>query len=73
MNIDELDEVRASASDHVIAQKKRVAKAYDKHVKARQFAVGNLVWKTILPINMKNEGFGKWSPTWEGPYQVTIH
>jgi len=32
--------------------------------------VGELVWKTILPIGSKSNQFGKWSPNWEGPYKV---
>jgi hypothetical protein len=29
-----------------------------------------LVWKTILPIGSRSNKFGKWSPSWEGPYKV---
>ena len=32
--------------------------------------MGDLVWKTILPIGAKSNKFGKWSPSWEGPYKV---
>jgi hypothetical protein len=32
--------------------------------------MGELVWKTILPIGSKSNQFGKWSPNWEGPYKV---
>jgi hypothetical protein len=39
-------------------------------VKAKSFQVGDLVWKTILPIGSKSNKFGKWSPSWEGPYKV---
>jgi hypothetical protein len=28
------------------------------------------VWKTILPLRNKGQKFGKWSPSWEGPYKV---
>lgn len=42
-NLDELDEDRASTSEHVIAQKKQVAKAYNKHVRLKQFDVGDLI------------------------------
>jgi hypothetical protein len=50
--------------------KRRVARAYNKKVKAKSFQVGDLVWKTILPIGSKSNKFGKWSPSWEGPYKV---
>jgi hypothetical protein len=42
--------------------KKRVARWYDKKVKAKEFADGDLVWKLILPIGTKSSKFGKWSP-----------
>ena len=50
--------------------KKRVAKWYDKKVKTKEFVEGDLVWKLILPIGTKSSKFGKWSPNWEGPYQI---
>jgi len=50
--------------------KKRVARWYDKKVKAKEFADGDLVWKLILPIGTKSSKFGKWSPNWEGPYRI---
>jgi hypothetical protein len=36
-----------------------VAKAYNKKVKAKSFQVGDLVWKTILPLRNKDRKFGK--------------
>jgi hypothetical protein len=50
--------------------KRRVARAYNKKVKAMPFQVGDLVWKTILPIGSNSSKFGKWSPSWEGPYKI---
>ena len=50
--------------------KKRVARWYDKKVKAKEFTDGELVWKLVLPIGTKSSKFGKWSPNWEGPYQI---
>jgi hypothetical protein len=47
-----------------------VARAYNKKVKAKSFQVGDLVWKTILPLRNKDRKFGKWSQSWEGPYKV---
>ena len=48
----------------------RVAKAYNKRVREKSFQIGDLVWKTILPLGTKNNKFGKWSPSWEGPYSI---
>ena len=39
--------------------KKRVARWFDKRVKAKEFADGELVWKLILPIRTKSLKFGK--------------
>ena len=29
------------------------------------------MWKLVLPIRTKDPKFGKWSPTWEGPYKIS--
>lgn len=50
--------------------KKRVARWYDKRVKAKEFTDGDLVWKVILLIGTKSLKFRKWSLNWEGPYQI---
>jgi hypothetical protein len=51
--------------------KRRVAKWYDKKVKANLFVDGDFVWKLILPIRTKCSKFGKWSPNWKGPYRIS--
>jgi len=51
--------------------KRRVARCYDKRVKAKEFADGDLVWKLILPIGTKSLKFSKWSPNWKGPYRIS--
>jgi len=51
-------------------QKERVAKAYNKKVKSKLFAQRDLVWKVILPMHKKNQALGKWSPSWEGPWEI---
>nr|XP_028945273.1 uncharacterized protein LOC114819794 [Malus domestica] len=50
--------------------KRAVARAYNKKVKMKSFKEGDLVWKTILPLGAQLRGFGKWSPTWEGPFII---
>jgi hypothetical protein len=55
-----------------IEKKIMVDKTYSKKVKAKSFQVGDLVWKTVLPLKSKDKKFDKWSPSWEGPYRV-IH
>jgi len=68
--IDEVTDERFRALREIEKDKIRVAKAYNKRVKEKSFQVGDLVWKTILPIGSKDNRFGKWSPSWEGPYKV---
>jgi hypothetical protein len=55
---------------NVEANKARVARWYEKKVKIKEFSQGELVWKLILPIGTRDQKFGKWSPTWEGPYRI---
>jgi hypothetical protein len=50
--------------------KAKVARAYNKKVKPKEFQVGDLVWEAVLPIGTKDPWFGKWSPNWHGPYRV---
>jgi hypothetical protein len=45
-------------------------KAYNKHVMEKSFQVGDLVWKIILPLGNQSGKFGKWSPSWEGPFRI---
>ena len=69
-NIDEVTDKRMRALKEIEKYKLRVARAYNNKVKGKSFQVGDLVWKTILPLGMKSNKFGKWSPSWEGPYRV---
>ncbi|XP_058185781.1 uncharacterized protein LOC131303007 [Rhododendron vialii] len=70
MKLEDLDEVRLAALDHMLVQKRRVARSYDKRVRKKSFTKGDLVWKAVFPLGEKNPRYGKWSPTWEGPYQI---
>jgi hypothetical protein len=71
--LDKLDEVsdeRIKILGEIGRDKLRVARAYNKKVKEKSFQVGDLIWKTILPIGSRRNKFGKWSPNWEGPYRI---
>jgi hypothetical protein len=68
--IDEIPESRFRALHEIEKEKIRAAKAYNKKVTEKTFQVGELVWKTILPLGTRSSKFGKWSPSWEGPYRV---
>jgi hypothetical protein len=69
-NIDEVTDKCMEALEEIEKDKRRVARAYNKKVRIKYFQVGDLVWKTILAIGSKSNKFGKWSPSWEGPYKV---
>jgi hypothetical protein len=69
-NIDEVTNNRVIALGAIEKDKIMVARAYNKKVKAKSFQAGDMVWKTILPLRNKDQKFGKWSPSWEGPYKV---
>jgi hypothetical protein len=68
--LDEASDKRIKALCEIERDKLRVARAYNKKVKDKSFQVGDLVWKTILPIGSKSSKFGKWSLNWEGPYII---
>jgi hypothetical protein len=70
-NIDEVADKRLAALGSIEKDKLRVARAYNKKVKLKNFQIGDLVWKVILPIGSKDRKFGKWSPSWEGPFKIT--
>jgi hypothetical protein len=67
-NIDDVTGKRMEALEEIEKDKRRVARAYNKKVKAK--SLDDLVWKTILPIGSKSNKLSKWSPNWEGPYKV---
>ena len=69
-NIDELVDKPLAALREIERDKLRVARAYNKKVKLKSFQVGDLVWKVILPVGLKDKKFGKWSPSWEGPFRI---
>ena len=51
-------------------QKRKVERAYNKKVKHKLFKEGDLVWKLVLPIGLKDRSLGKWSLNWEGLFFV---
>ncbi|CAN6711337.1 unnamed protein product [Malus baccata var. baccata] len=61
--IEDLDAARIEALNQIQEGKIVVARAYNKKVKVKSFKEGDLVWKTVLPLEAQLRGFGKWSPT----------
>jgi hypothetical protein len=68
--LDKMSDERIKALGEIERDKLRVVKAYNKRVKEKLFKVGDLVWKTILPIGSRSNKFRKCSPNWEGPYGI---
>jgi len=62
-NIDEVADKRLVALRDIEKHKLRVARAYNKKVRLKDFQIGDLVWKVILPIGSQSRKFGKWSPS----------
>jgi hypothetical protein len=60
-----------SVLNSIILQKQKVIKSYNRKIKPKTLAIGDLVWKMILPLGTKDPHLGKWSPNWEGPYLVS--
>ena len=70
----ELEDVvqhRMRALERIQENKARVSRFYNKKVVPKSFLEGDLVWKLIIPIGTRDSHFGKWSPTWEGPFKVS--
>ena len=63
-----IDEKRLTAMCHGQLYQRRIARAFNKKVRPREFREGDLVIKKILPSQEDNRG--KWAPTYEGPYRV---
>ncbi|XP_059635233.1 uncharacterized protein LOC132277392 [Cornus florida] len=68
--LEDLNGVQKLALDHLMVHKAKVMKAYNKRVKFKSFAEGDMVWQTILPLGKLDRTYGKLSPTWKGPYIV---
>jgi hypothetical protein len=69
-NIDEITNKRIRALKEIEKDKARVARAYNKKVRPNSFHVDELVRTTILPLGTNGIKFGKWSPSWEGPFKI---
>ncbi|XP_059650337.1 uncharacterized protein LOC132296116 [Cornus florida] len=70
VELEDLDDVHLNALDHIIAQKKKVMRVYNKKVKAKTFVERDLVWQVKFSPGVKTLEYGKWTPNWDGPYLV---
>jgi hypothetical protein len=69
-NIEDLTELRLWSLEKIKENKAKVACAYNKKVKPKEYQGGDLVWEAVLPLVTKDAAYGKWSTNWHGPYRV---
>jgi hypothetical protein len=69
-HVKDITELRLWSLEKIKENKAKVARAYSKKVKPKEFQVGDLVWEAVLPLGTKDAAYGKWSPNWHGPYRV---
>jgi hypothetical protein len=69
-NNKDLTELRLWSLERIKENKAKVARAYNKKVKLKEFQVGDLVWEGVLPLGTKDAAYGKWSPNCHGPYRI---
>ena len=55
MELEALNGNRLQAFDHIMIQKNKVARAYNKRGRRKSFEEGELIWKVMLPIGSKYE------------------
>jgi hypothetical protein len=68
--IEDATELRLWSLEKIKENKAKVARAYNKKVKPKEFQVDDLVWEAVLPLGTRDKMYGKWSPNWHGPYKV---
>ncbi|PON92320.1 Ribonuclease H-like domain containing protein, partial [Trema orientale] len=69
IELDLLEERHEQSQLRVASYQQRTARYYNSKVKAREFGVGDLVLRQVLP-NTKEQGAGVFGPSWEGPYVI---
>ncbi|XP_075486527.1 uncharacterized protein LOC142526157 [Primulina tabacum] len=66
IELDLVEERRDRAAIRMEAYRSRVMKSYNKHVRSRDFQVGDLVMKKIKPVG----DVRKLEARWEGPFKI---
>ena len=69
VELDLLEERREQSQLRVASYQQRTARYYNSKVKNREFKLGDLVLRQVLP-NTKEHGAGVFGPSWEGPYVI---
>jgi hypothetical protein len=58
-NIEDLTKLRLWSPEKIKENKAKVAHAYNKKVKPKEFQIGDLVWEAVLPLGIKDAVYGK--------------
>ena len=69
LQLDLVDEVRATAEQRLAQYQDRMAKHYNSRVRHRDFQVGDLVLRKIMGV-ARDPTQEKLGPNWEGPYRI---
>jgi hypothetical protein len=69
-NVEDLTELRLWSLEKIKENKAKVARAYNKKVKQKEFQVRDLVWEVVLPLGTKVAVYGNCSPNFYGPYRI---
>ena len=71
LQLDLIDEVRATAKQRLARYQDLMAKHYNSKVRCRDFKVRDLVLRKVKSA-MRDPSQGKLGPNWEGPYKITL-
>ena len=69
LQLDLLDEVRATTEQRLARYQDLMAKHYNNKVRHRNFQVGDLVLRKVMGA-ARDPSQGKLGPNWEGPYRI---
>ena len=70
LQLDLVNEVRATAEQRLAQYQNLIAKHYNTRVKHRDFQVGDLVLRKVIGAT-RDPSEGKLEPNWEGLYRIT--
>ena len=69
LQLDLVDEVRATVEQRLAWYQNLMAKHYNSNVRHRDFQVGDLVLQKVMGTT-RDPSQGKLDPNWEGPYRI---
>ena len=70
LQLDLVDEVRATAEQRLMLYQNLMAKYYNSNVRRRDFQVGDLVLRKVIGA-ARDPSQEKLGLNWEGPYRIT--